>query len=87
MSNPFFQKIEKKTGVKIDDIFTLANSIRNANFKDEATVRNIIKKVGQLANKPVRKETEDQLVNVIVNKPDQINFNKITEMMNKNKKS
>lgn len=87
MSNPLFQKIEKKTGVKMDHVFKLANSVQNANFKDEVTVRNLIKQVGQLANKQVKKETEDQLVNAIVNKPDQVNFNNIADMLNKNKKS
>lgn len=87
MSNPFFQKIEKKTGVKMDSVFKLANSVQNANFKDEVTVRNLIKQVGQLANKQVKKETEDQLVNAIVNKPDQVNLNNVAEMLNKQKKT
>jgi hypothetical protein len=87
MSNPLFQNIEKKTGVKIGDVLKLASSIQNANFKDEATVREIIKEVAQLANKPVKKETEDQLVNTIINNSEQVNFNNIASMLDKNKKS
>lgn len=87
MSNPLFRKIEERTGVKMEDVFKLSNSVQNANFKDEKIVRDLIKKVGQLANKPVKKDTEDQIVKAIVNKPDQVNFNNIAEMINKNKKT
>ncbi|MES9761127.1 stage VI sporulation protein F, partial [Priestia megaterium] len=43
MDNNMFKNIEKKTGVNMKDIFELANSVQNANFKDEQTVRNIVK--------------------------------------------
>ena len=59
MDNGFFKNIEKKTGVNMKDIFDLANSLQNANFKDEKTVRNVIRRVSQIANKPVNKEMED----------------------------
>jgi hypothetical protein len=35
MNNNFFKNIESKTGVNMKDIFDLANSLQNANFKDE----------------------------------------------------
>jgi archaellum component FlaF (FlaF/FlaG flagellin family) len=83
--NPFFQNIEKKTGVKMEDVMKLANSVQNANLKDEATVRNLIKQVGRLANKPVKKETEDQIVNAIVNGSQNMNFDTIAKMLDKKK--
>jgi len=78
-----FQNIEKKTGVNIGNVFKLANSFQNSNFKDETTVRNLIQQVAKLANKPVNKETEDQLVNVIIKNPDQVNANTIAKMLDK----
>ena len=39
MDNQFFKNVEKKTGVNMKDIMDLANSLQNANFKDEKTVR------------------------------------------------
>lgn len=84
--NPLFQNVEKKTGVNMDDIFRLANSIQNANFKDEATVRLIIKQVAAVANKPVAKETEDKIVDTLVNNADNVNFNTIADMLNQNNK-
>ncbi|MFE7152294.1 stage VI sporulation protein F, partial [Heyndrickxia sporothermodurans] len=44
MENNFFKNIEKKTGVNMKEIFELANSLQNANFKDEKTVRGIIQR-------------------------------------------
>ncbi|MFN7251055.1 MAG: stage VI sporulation protein F [Anaerobacillus sp.] len=85
MSNPLFDNIEKKTGVNMSDVLKLVNSVQNANFKDEATVRQLIRQVGSIANKPVKKETEDQLVNTIINQSDQVNFNTIAKMLDKKK--
>lgn len=85
MDNGFFKNIEKKTGVNMKDIFDLANSLQTANFKDEKTVRNVIRRVSQIANKPVNKEMEDQIVKSIVNDGKQLDFNTITNMINKKK--
>ena len=51
MDNQFFKNIEKRTGVNMKDIFELVNSLQGANFKDENTVRNVVKRVSQIANK------------------------------------
>jgi hypothetical protein len=83
MDNGFFKNIEKKTGVNMKDIFDLANSLQNANFKDEKTVRNVIRRVSQIANKPVNKEMEDQIVKSIVNDGKQLDLNTISNMINK----
>lgn len=83
MDNNFFKNIEKKTGVNMKDIFDLANSLQNANFKDEKTVRSVIRRVSQIANKPVPKETEDKIVQSIVNDGKQLDFGTISQMLNK----
>lgn len=85
MNQSFFQNIEKKTGVNMGELLKLVNSVQNANFKDEATVRELIRQVGKIANKPVRKETEDQLVNTIINQTEQVNLNTIAKMLDKKK--
>ena len=83
MDNGFFKNIEKKTGVNMKDIFDLANSLQNANFKDEKTVRNVIRRVSQIANKPVNQEMEDQIVKSIINDGKQLDLNTISNMINK----
>ncbi|MFN2747163.1 MULTISPECIES: stage VI sporulation protein F [Bacillus] len=85
MDNQFFKKIEKKTGVSMTDVMQLANSLQNANFKDENTVRSVIKRVAQLANKRVPKEMEDKIVESIVSGKEKMDFNTITKMMNSKK--
>lgn len=85
MDNQFFQNIEKKTGVNMKDILDLANSLQNANFKDEKTVRHVIQRVSQIANKPVSKETENKIVQSIVQDGKQLDLNTISNMMNNKK--
>jgi hypothetical protein len=81
--NNFFDNLEKKTNVKQQDIFNLANSVSGANFKDEQTVRNLIQQVANLANKPVSKEKEDELVNTIVNNNLPVDFASLAKMFGK----
>ncbi|MBA4536407.1 stage VI sporulation protein F [Bacillus aquiflavi] len=83
MDNKFFQNIEKKTGVNMKEVFELANSLQNANFQDEKTVRNVIRRVSQIAKKKVDKETEDKIVNSIVSNGKKLDFNTIANMINK----
>jgi hypothetical protein len=86
MDNNFFKNIEKKTGVNMQDIFDLANSLQNANFKDEKTVRSVIRRVSQIAKKPVSQELEDNIVKTIIKEGKQLDFNTIAKMMNNNNK-
>ncbi|RIW30196.1 sporulation protein [Bacillus salacetis] len=85
-NNNFFKNIEKKTGVNMNDVFELASSLQNANFKDEQTVRGVIQRVSQIAHKPVNKETEDKIVKSIVNDGKQLDFGTLSQMINNEKK-
>ncbi|GGJ77011.1 hypothetical protein GGR02_003004 [Anoxybacillus voinovskiensis] len=83
MDNQFFKNVEKKTGVNMKDILELANSLQHANFKDEQTVRGVIKRVAQIANRKVPKELEDKIVQTIIQNGKQLDFNTIANMINK----
>lgn len=83
MDNNLFKNIEGRTGVNMKEVMELANSLQGANFKDEATVRTIIKRVSQIANKPVNKEMEDKIVHSIVAEGNKLDFGTISNMMNK----
>ncbi|WP_335869924.1 stage VI sporulation protein F [Bacillus sp. 2205SS5-2] len=85
MENNFFKNIEKKTGVNMNDILELANSLQNANFKDEKTVRQVVQRVSQIANKKVPKDVEDKLVKSIVNDGKQLDIGTISKMINQKK--
>lgn len=43
-------------------IFQIADSIKNADLSDEKVIRKLIRDIGKIANRPVSKELEDQLV-------------------------
>lgn len=81
--NNFFRNMEKKTGVNMSEIFALANSLQNANFTDEKTVRSVIKRVAKIANRSVTKDVEDKLVQTIMKDGKSLDVNSITQLMNK----
>lgn len=81
--NPFFDNIEKKTNVKASDLMNLANSVSNANFKDEKTVRALISQVSKLANVPVSKEKEEQIVQAIIQNNMPTDFASLAKMFQK----
>jgi len=83
MDNGFFKNLEKKTGVNMKDVFELAASLQNANFNDERTVRGVIQRVSQIARKPVNKELEDKIVESIIKDGKSLDFNTISNMLNK----
>jgi hypothetical protein len=83
MDNNFFKNVEKKTGVNMKDVLELANSLQHANFKDEKTVRSVIKRVAQLANRKVPKELEDKIVQTIIKDGKSLDFGTIANMINK----
>lgn len=81
MRESFFDKIESKTGVPMEEVFALANAIQYADFKDERQVRKIIRNVGKLANKDVSPHMEDELVRSIVHSGKPLDFSDIEKMM------
>ncbi|WP_089751447.1 stage VI sporulation protein F [Halobacillus alkaliphilus] len=80
-----FDKFEKKTGVKMDEVFKLARSLQGANFKDEKTVRNVVNKVSALANRRVSKQKEDMIVKAILDGKVPKDLSSIEKMMKKKK--
>ncbi|WP_093857456.1 stage VI sporulation protein F [Tenuibacillus multivorans] len=83
MFNNFFGNIERKTGVNVNEVVQLAQSLQNANFKDEHTVRNVVKRVSEIAGKPVSKQKEDYIVNAIVSGKVPKDMKEIEKMMGK----
>lgn len=83
MSQNLFDNIEKRTNVKKEDIFKLANSVSKADLKDERTLRNLIADVSRLANVPVSKEKEDKIVQAILNNNMPADLSQLTNMIKK----
>lgn len=66
MNNNFFDRVEKKTNVKKEDILNLARSIQNKNLNDEKELKKLIKSVANLAGKDVSKEREEKIIDAIM---------------------
>ena len=66
-SDSFFNKIEKKTSVSKQTILDLASKLQKSDLKNETTLREIIRELGEMTGKEVSKEKEDKIVSAVVN--------------------
>jgi len=78
--NGFFDKIEKKANVSKTDIFKVADSVKDANFKDEATVRKLVRQIATMTGRQVSKEKEDKIVQAIVTNNMPLDFQSLSNM-------
>lgn len=78
-----FDKIQKSAGMDKNQIFNLADSVKDANFKDDTTVRQIVKQVALLAGKPVTREKEDQIVKAIITNNLPLDFASLNNLFKK----
>ncbi|KSU85592.1 MULTISPECIES: stage VI sporulation protein F [Fictibacillus] len=79
-NHQFFDKVEKKTNVKKEDIFKLAQTVSNENLRDERTLRRLISQVASLAGVPVSKQKEDQIVSAVINNNVPLDFSTLSKM-------
>ncbi len=77
LGDSFFKKVEKKTKVDKDTILSLANKLQQGNMKDEKTLREIIRTLSKMTNKPVSKEKEDKIIKTILNDEVPLNVEKM----------
>lgn len=64
----FVDRVSKKTNVKKEDIFKLANDLQTKNLNDEGDIRDFIQSVAKLTNKNLDDRKIDKLVSMIKNK-------------------
>lgn len=60
-----FDRVEKKTNVKKEDIVALAKQIQGIDLKNESNLRKIIHDVARLAGRDVSKEKENKIVEAV----------------------
>ena len=65
MSEDIFKNIESKTNIKKEEIIKLASEVETCDLKDEDVLRSLIQKVSKLANKPISKERETEIINKV----------------------
>ncbi|MFD1018496.1 stage VI sporulation protein F [Thalassobacillus hwangdonensis] len=78
-----FDQIQNKSNISPDEIFKVADSVKNADFSDEKTVRKLIRQLSRMANKPVSKEKEDKIVKAIVNQNMPLDMNSLNQLFKK----
>lgn len=78
-----FDNIEKKTNMKQEDIFKVADSVKNANFKDEKTVRQLVKQLSAMTGRDVPKEKEDAIVKAITQNNIPMDLSSLNNMFKK----
>ena len=66
-SDNFFDKIERKTNVGKQTILDLANKLQQSDLKNEETLREVIRELGQMTGKTVTKDKEDKIIEAVVN--------------------
>ncbi|WP_070121148.1 stage VI sporulation protein F [Bacillus marinisedimentorum] len=78
----FFDFIENKANVKQQDIFQIADSVKNADFNDDQTIRQLVRQLSALTGMPVTKEKEDEIVKAVTQKNMPLNFGSLSQMVN-----
>ncbi len=66
-SDSFFKKVENKTSVGKETILDLAKKLQQSDMKNEGTLREIIRELGNVTGREVSKEKEDKIISAVVN--------------------
>ncbi len=61
------EEIEDRSNISIDEIYNIAHSIQFDDLSDEATIRSLVRRLSNLANRPISKDKENQIVRSIIN--------------------
>jgi hypothetical protein len=81
-NNPF-DKIQQNAGINPSEIYKVADSVKNADFSDEKTVRKLVRQLAKMANKPISKEKEDKIVKSITNNKVPTDLNSLNQLFKK----
>lgn len=82
-SNNPFDKIQQGAGISPSEIYKVADSVKNADFSDEKTVRRTVRQLAKMANKPISREKEDKLVKSITNNKVPGDLNSLNQLFKK----
>lgn len=77
-----FSKIQKQANVNPNEILEVADSVKSADFSDESTVRQLVRQLSAMANKPISEEKEDKIVEAICNQKGPSDLQSLTKFFN-----
>ncbi|MFD2762241.1 stage VI sporulation protein F [Lentibacillus juripiscarius] len=78
-----FDKVQKQSDVNPNDIHKVADSVKNADFSDEKTVRELVQRLAKMADKPIPKSKEDRIVETITKNNMPMDMQTINNMFKK----
>ncbi|MEI3610799.1 stage VI sporulation protein F [Pseudogracilibacillus sp. SO30301A] len=61
------EEIEDRSNISIDEIYNIAHAIQYDDLSDEKTIRYLVRRLSNLANRPISKDKENQIVRSIIN--------------------
>lgn len=67
MNDNLLNRIEEKTSVNKETIINLARKLQEGDFKNEKTLKEIIRELSVITGKEVTEEKENKIINMIIN--------------------
>ncbi len=67
MNENVFKKVEKKTNINKNTIFSLAEKLKSGNFKDEKVLNEVIDELSYMTGKELSDEKRSKLIKAIQN--------------------
>lgn len=61
-----FSKIERNSNISTNEIYRIAHALQYEDLTDEHTVRNLVRELASLANRPISHSKEDEIVAAII---------------------
>lgn len=67
MDDNLFKKVEKKTKINKDTILSLANKLKDSNFKDENVISQVIDELAYMTGKEISDSKKEKIISTIKN--------------------
>ena len=67
MNDSLFKKVEQKTSINKNTIFSLAEKIKSSNFKDEKVLNEVISELSSMTGKSISDTKRQKIINAIKN--------------------
>ncbi|WP_027964473.1 stage VI sporulation protein F [Halalkalibacillus halophilus] len=78
-----FDHLQTKANIQPDEVIQIAQAVQNADFSDRRTVRSLVQQLSRLANRPMSKQKEDKLVDMIINNNQSLNYSTLQQIFKK----
>ncbi|MFC7060463.1 stage VI sporulation protein F [Halobacillus seohaensis] len=74
-----FDHLQNKANINPEEVYKVADSVKNADFTDEKVVRRLVRQLATIANKPVSKQKEDKIVEAIIKQNVPLDMNTLSK--------